>query len=188
MAPYLKPKTVDSASLVLAAVFFCACSDVLVQPIGDQLSNANDRLTLKGRVCTAVPDPNGFPVKVVFIVDQSGSMCVSDPPGSQNGSGFCVRADIQAIVPPGVTTPARVRALQQLLAQFKTQPNVYVSLVPFETNVTNVWPPTTSGQRFARPDASLDTRVSTLQSQLGKGTDYQGALDYTYSLIASDIQ
>src|SRR5215469_2528243 len=114
MASYLRRKRVDSASLVLAAVLFGACSDVMVQPIGDQLSNANDRLTLKGRVCTAVPDPNGFPVKVVFIVDQSGSMCVSDPPGSQSGNGFCDRTDIQAIIPPGVTTPARVMALQQL--------------------------------------------------------------------------
>src|SRR5262249_51234803 len=182
-------RLIGSASgALLAAALAGACSDALVQPLGDSLSNANDRLTIKGRVCTSVPDPNGFPVKVVFIVDQSGSMCVSDPPGSQQGSAFCERTDIQAIVPPGVTTPARVRALQRLLNEFRNEPNVYVSLVPFETNVKDVWPPTTSGQRFARPNASLDARVATLQSQLGKGTDYQGALDYTYSLIAGDIQ
>jgi len=182
------PRLIGSASgALLAAALAGACTDTLVQPLGDSLSNANDRLTIKGRVCTSVPDPNGFPVKVVLIVDQSGSMCVSDPPGSQQGSAFCERTDIQAIVPPGVTTPARVRAIQRLLSQFRTQPNVYVSLVPFETNVKDVWPPSTSGQRFARPNASLDARVATLQSQLGKGTDYQGALDYTYSLIAGDI-
>jgi len=188
MANQTHRRVADSASFLLAAVLFCACSDALIQPLGNELSNANDRLTLRGRVCTAVPDPTGFPVKVVFIVDESGSMCVSDPPGSQQGSAFCERTDIQAIVPPGVTTPARVRALQQLLNQFRTQPNIYVSLVPFETNVKDVWPPATSGQRFARPNASLDARVATLQTQLGKGTDYQGALDYTYALIAGDIQ
>ncbi len=188
MANHSYRRVADSASFLLAAVLFCACSDALIQPLGNELSNANDRLTLRGRVCTAVPDPTGFPVKVVFIVDESGSMCVSDPPGSQQGSAFCERTDIQAIVPPGVTTPARVRALQQLLNQFRTQPNIYVSLVPFETNVKDVWPPATSGQRFARPNASLDARVATLQTQLGKGTDYQGALDYTYALIAGDIQ
>ena len=100
----LNPST--SASLALAAVFLFSCSDVYIQPIANQLGNANNRLTLKGRVCTAVPDPTGFPVKVVFIIDESGSMCVSDPPGSQQGSSFCARADIQAIVPPGVTEPA----------------------------------------------------------------------------------
>src|SRR6516164_6944895 len=104
------PRFIGSAGgALLAAAFAGACSDALVQPLGDSLSNANDRLTIKGRVCTSAPDPNGFPVKVVFIVDQSGSMCVSDPPGSQQGSAFCERTDIQAIVPPGVTTPARVR-------------------------------------------------------------------------------
>lgn len=181
----LNPST--SASLVLAAVFLFSCSDVYIQPIANQLGNANNRLTLKGRVCTAVPDPTGFPVKVVFIIDESGSMCVSDPPGSQEGSSFCSRADIQAIVPPGVTEPARVRALRQLVNQFATQPNVFVSVVPFETNVKNVWPPTTSGQRFARPNGSLNTYIAGLQNQLGKGTDYQGVLAYTYALIASDI-
>jgi hypothetical protein len=173
---------------VLATATLFSCTDADVQPWATGLSNANDRLTLKGRVCTAPPDPTGFPVKVVFIVDQSGSMCVSDPPGSQQGTGFCERTDIQAIVPPGVTTPARVRAIQRLLDQFRTQPNVLVSLVPFETNVRDVWPPAATGQRFARPDATLDARVRTLQTQLGKGTDYQGALAYTYALIASDIQ
>jgi len=181
----LNPST--SASLVLAAVFLFSCSDVYIQPIANQLGNANNRLTLKGRVCTAVPDPTGFPVKVVFIIDESGSMCVSDPPGSQEGSSFCSRADIQAIVPPGVTEPARVRALRQLVNQFSTQPNVFVSVVPFETNVKNVWPPTTSGQRFARPNGSLNTYIAGLQNQLGKGTDYQGVLAYVYALIASDI-
>jgi hypothetical protein len=64
---------------------------------------------------------------------------------------------------------------------------VQLSIVPFETNVKNVWPPAASGDRFARPDSTLDTYIGGLQSQLGKGTDYQGALSYAYSLIASDI-
>jgi len=31
---------------------------------------------------TAPANPAGFPVKVVLVIDESGSMCVSDPPGS----------------------------------------------------------------------------------------------------------
>jgi hypothetical protein len=168
-------------------VFFCSCTDALVQPFSAGVLNADDRLTLRGRVCSPPADPSGFPVKVVFIVDQSGSMCVSDPPGSQEGNGFCDRADIQAIIPPGVTQPARVRALTQLVQQLAGQPNVTVSVVPFETNVKNTWPPTSSGQRFARPNADLYAYIRNLQNQLGKGTDYQGVLSYVYSLISSDI-
>lgn len=175
----------------LLALGLLSCTDSLLEPRAQTQSQLDDRLTLQGRVCTRPPNPSGFPVKVVVVIDESGSMCISDPPGAQLDSGFCQRAEVQAIIPPGVTEPARVRALKRLVAQFRQVNarggNVQVSVAPFETNVRNVWPPTTTGDRFARPDANIDSYISGLQSQLGKGTDYQGALSYAYSLIASDI-
>ncbi len=173
----------------LLGLSLAACTDAFIEPKSYQAPPLDDRLALTGRVCTARPDPNGFPVKVVLVVDQSGSMCVSDPPGSQESSGFCEQGEVRRIVPPGVTQPARVRALNRLIQQFQNQPNVQVAMVPFETNVKGVWPPSSGmmAQRFSRPNASLNMRVNALQAELGKGTDYQGALAYTYSLIASDI-
>ena len=165
-----------------------ACSDAFLESRPQAAAQVDDKLTLAGRVCTAPPDPTGFPVKVVFVIDQSGSMCVSDPPGAQDSSGFCQQAEVQAIVPPGVTEPGRVRALRRLVEQFSAQPNVSLAVVPFETNVKNPWPATVTGSRFARPDSTLDQHISGLQAQLGKGTDYQGAMAYAYPLIASDIQ
>ncbi len=168
-----------------------SCSDAMLESRTDALSNLDDRLTLQGRVCTRPPNPSGFPVKVVVVIDESGSMCVSDPPGSQADSGFCQRREVLDIIPEGVTEPARVRALKRLVRQFRAVNaqggNVQVSVAPFETNVRNVWPPTTTGDRFARPDNNIDNYIEGLQSQLGKGTDYQGALSYAYSLISSDI-
>ncbi|QQR45731.1 VWA domain-containing protein [Myxococcus xanthus] len=168
-----------------------SCSDAMLESRVDALSNLDDRLTLQGRVCTRPPNPSGFPVKVVVVIDESGSMCVSDPPGSQLDNGFCQRREILDIIPEGVTEPARVRALKRLVQQFREVNaqggNVQVSVAPFETNVRNVWPPTTTGDRFARPDNNIDSYIEGLQSQLGKGTDYQGALSYAYSLISSDI-
>lgn len=179
-------KTLAAAGV---AVLLAACTDAFIEPKSYQAAPLDDRLSLTGRVCTAKPEPSGFPVKVVLVVDQSGSMCVSDPPGSQESTGFCEQAAVQRIVPSGVTQPARVRALNRLIAQFQDQPNVQIAMVPFETNVKGVWPPASgmNAQRFSRPNASLNTRVNALQAELGKGTDYQGALAYTYSLIASDI-
>lgn len=173
-------------SPLLAALVLSACSDVFIEPKKAQQTNVDDRLAITGRVCTSPPDPSGFPVKVVLVVDQSGSMCISDPPGSQESSGFC---EMYATIPPGVTQPGRVRAINRLLQQFAMQPNVEVALVPFETNVKGTWPGGVGagGARFGRPDATLSGRVNTLQAELGKGTDYQGALSYAYSLIASDI-
>jgi hypothetical protein len=181
----------------LLAVSLLSCSDSLLEPKAQEQAQLDDRLTLTGRVCTRPPNPAGFPVKVVVVLDESGSMCVSDPPGSQEGSGFCERAEVRAIIPPGVTEPARVRALKSLVKQFRDinndpdprkRGNVLLSVAPFETNVKNVWPSDITGPRFAKPDANIDGYISGLQSQLGKGTDYQGALSYAYSIIASDIE
>jgi len=179
-----RPTLLALAALAALAV---GCTDAFIEPVATEPTNLDNKLTLRGRVCTSAPDPTGFPVKVVFLIDESGSMCVSDPPGSQEGSGFCEQAAVKAIVPPGVTEPARVRALRKLVAQFSNQRNVQIAIVPFETNVKNAWPPTTTGSRFARPDSSLGAYIGGLQSQLGKGTDYQGALAYAYTLIAADI-
>ncbi|RKH39506.1 cell-cell cohesion protein MtsD [Corallococcus sicarius] len=175
----------------LLALGVLSCSDSLLEPRAQEQSQLDDRLTLTGRVCTRPANPTGFPVKVVLVVDESGSMCVSDPPGSQEGSGFCERAEVQAIIPPGVTEPARVRALKNLVAGFKRindrgQGNISIAIAPFETNVKNTWPPAATGDRFARP-GDINGYIEGLQSQLGKGTDYQGALSYAYSIIASDI-
>lgn len=176
-------RALKASLLALVAV---GCSDALIEKRQVQDINVDNRLAISGRVCSSVPDPTGFPVKVVMIVDQSGSMCISDPPGSQQSPGFC---EMYGTVPPGVTQPARVRAVNRLVDQFTMQPNVQVALVPFETNVKGVWPVPTgpNPQRFGRPDSTLRARINTLQSELGKGTDYQGALAYAYSLIASDI-
>ena len=92
-----------------------SCTDSLLEPKTEGQSQLDDRLTLQGRVCTRPPSPSGFPVKVVVVIDESGSMCISDPPGAQLDSGFCQRAEVQAIIPPGVTEPARVRALKRLV-------------------------------------------------------------------------
>ena len=179
------PVFIPPVAGLLAMTTVVACSDAYLERKAKDALNVDDRLTITGRVCTAPPDPSGFPVKVVLVVDQSGSMCVSDPPGSQESSGFC---EMYATVPPGVTKPGRVLALNRLLTQFRAQPNVQVALVPFETNVKGVWPVATAGgQHFARPDDELTTRVNTLQAELGKGTDYQGALAAAYSIVASDI-
>lgn len=175
------------AVAAVSLVALAACSDAFIEPKPAQDVNVDNRLTLEGKVCTDPPDPSGFPVKVVLVVDQSGSMCVSDPPGSQGQMGFCEMADaLLATYGALPTEPARVRAIRALMQQFQNQPNVEVALVPFETNAVQLYPPAGMGA-FARPNGLLNTIVGTLQSTLGKGTDYQGAFALTYAIIADDI-
>ncbi len=175
-----------AGSFTLLAAFFVSCTGALVEPLPTADQALDDRLTLTGRVCTDPPNPNDFPVKVVFIVDESGSMCISDPPGSQQGNGFCEMPQVVSTFPPGQTQPARVRAIHQLIdKQFAGQSNVQVAIVPFETNVLNVWP--NNNLQFAPPDGTTDAFIDQLQTELGNGTDYQGVLAYTYELISADI-
>lgn len=170
-------------ALLIAVASLVGCSDAFIEKKSKEAINIDDRLSISGRVCTQRPDRNGFPVKVVFVVDQSGSMCVSDPPGSQESTGFCEMAAATLGV-TGSTLPARVRALNRLLDGFVNQRNISVAVIPFETNIKGAYP----AAGFARPDdQGLRNRVGALQTELGKGTDYQGALAAAYTRIAGDI-
>lgn len=45
----------------------------------------NDALTVEGSLCTRAPDPKAFPLRVLFVVDASESMAVTDPPDPATG-------------------------------------------------------------------------------------------------------
>jgi hypothetical protein len=152
-----------------------------------------DTLTVNGHFCTPPAEPRRFPVKVLFLVHNSGAMCVLDPPGSQvPDDAFC--ADVLAAVGSMVPTePARVTAMKNLLTTFAGRPDVSVAMVPFDLHVRGAWPQVSGpGQsRFAPIDsfslADATAWLGQLQSQLGKGSDYQGVLTYASGLIADDM-
>ncbi len=187
----LKPSAVHATATLAVAVVLSSCTNAALEKPAAANTTLDNHLTLTGRICTQPPDPSGFPVKVLFVVDQSGSMCISDPPGSQGAPGLCEQLVAMGIVPPNLTTPARVRALEALLTQFQNEitnqgANIQVAIVPFATNVQNPYPANGSNQGFASP-FGLQGYLGGLQGQLGKGTDYQGALAYAYQAIAGDI-
>ncbi len=196
---------------MLALLCATTCTNAYVQPIAGKDTAVDDHLEIHTTICTAPPAPRDFPVKVLFIVDQSGSMCVSDPPGSQSppvGSLCEQYCQIPAVlnnpaVAPGCATnnaqPARVVALHQIIDNFRAQNQaitgnpdqgpISVGIVPFETNVQNTWPG--PGQTYAPPDGpngSIDIFIDNLQSTLGNGTDTQGVLDFARTAMAADMQ
>lgn len=187
----VKPSFVLATATLAVAVVLSSCTNAALEKPAAADTTLDNHLTLTGTICTQPPDPSGFPVKVLFLVDQSGSMCISDPPGSQGAPGLCEELVTMGIVPANLTTPARVRAMEQLLLQFQDEitnqgANISVAIVPFATNVQNPYPAVGSAQGFGTP-FGLDAYLNALQGQLGKGTDDQGALAYAYSVIAGDI-
>ncbi|MHB8417923.1 MAG: cell-cell cohesion protein MtsD [Myxococcales bacterium] len=181
---------------VVSTALLGGCTGALLEPLPVQSSTLDDRLQLTGHLCTQPPNTNDFPVKVLFIVDESGSMCISDPPGSQQGNGFCEMPQVVASWPANAQKPGRVKAIDQLLNQFIDEGNagngnVSVAILPFETSPMQPWPQTsglscTTGC-FAPPDQTAIQFTDALASELGNGTDTQGVLEEAYTVIAADM-
>ncbi len=174
------------ASLMMALSLSAACTDVPLQANASALFEQNNRLSLVGQVCTEKPSADGFPVKVLFLIDKSGSMCVSDGPGSQPGGGLCDSVG-QRLRARGITEPGRVRALRDLRNQFSGQTNISIAVDLFASGITTVYP-ASGGELFGPASNLTDTQIQSLQANLDKGTDYQGALAQAYWRIESDIQ
>jgi hypothetical protein len=174
--------------MLSATLLLTTCTGALLEPLPVQTSTLDDRLELTGHVCTLPPNPDEFPVKVVFIVDESGSMCISDPPGSQQAVGFCeMPAVVAAETAEGITNaskPGRVRAIEQLITQFQAESNVSIAILPFETSPMQQWP---AAGGFAPPDDTATQFCDALATELGNGTDTQGVLIAAQNLISADI-
>lgn len=136
-----------------------------------------------GPDCTPASERSEWKLKFVFVVEQSGAMCIADPPGSQESAGFCEQAASTVNV-TGTTIPARTRAITAFLRAVQSRPDVTVAVVPFETNIRGLYPIT----GFARPDdQGLLTRVSSLQAVLGRSANLQTALEHVRARIELDL-
>jgi hypothetical protein len=55
------------------------CSNAQLQGVTATPPEADHKLSVSGQFCTQLPDPSQFPARILFVVDISGSMAVSDP-------------------------------------------------------------------------------------------------------------
>jgi hypothetical protein len=129
---------------------------------------------LTGRLCAAPTDPGGFPVKIMVLLDQSGSMCMTDPSGAQDGGAFC-----QQFGDGG--TPVRIAALKSLVLNLAE--GSQLSVIAFDSAANKVWP---TGSPFATPDSTFGPALDPLPSQLGTASNFQAAFELAASLIESD--
>ena len=201
LSPFLPGSAMSRTGLALGALLtlgaMVGCTDAKVEPLANQTTALDDRITLHGTVCTRAPDPDGFPVKVVFVIDKSGSMCITDPPGSQSDTQSICQTFAAGVdptshpdnycEPDGNAHPGRVCALYQLLEKFKNKPNVSAALVPFETKISGQYPDTGFQSITDGNIGEWVDHVNDMESSLGQGTDYQGAFAEAYNRIAGDI-
>jgi hypothetical protein len=75
---------VTVAALGVIAGATATCTNANLEPIPPpEEGRADNKLTVEGRFCTTDPDDLAFPVKLLFVVDESASMDATDPDGTR---------------------------------------------------------------------------------------------------------
>lgn len=157
------------------------CSDASLQPQEKDLGPPEDNLlSVSGKLCTSDPEVQNFPVKILFIVDASGSMQFTDPNKKLRG------------------------AVQDVIDRIGSNPNVKFSIISFNgvvrVNSADKIDKMNPNQPFDHVTAdSLGARAGFFSArQLPPGaldsvlirdgvTDYQGALGAAYRLLELDM-
>lgn len=152
----------------LAAIVLWGCSEAGIQPIDDQPNNlVDDLLQVQGTVCTSDPTEAVFPVKIMLIVDTSGSMQFTDPSSATNN-------------------PGRQAAARKLVDRFKNNPAVSFAIVQFNGKISVNGSSSSSTGGFTNNPAVLNTALGNL-AQAEITTDYIGALSAAYEVLQRDM-
>jgi hypothetical protein len=149
---------------ICALALAAACSDVRLDLPDDAFvpPTLDDQLTIQGDFCTSEAGDVAFPVKVMFIVDGSGSQQFSD----QNRQ--------------------RVVAVTNAINALAGSPNTYFKIIVFNASITAV-PPANDPAQPVFTDVNGILPALTTLAEADTLTDYQGALAMGYSELLRDM-
>jgi hypothetical protein len=71
--------------VMLSAMAVIGCTEADLEKIPPEVVERDDSLTVDGQLCTRKPETLVFPLRVLFVVDSSVSMEVTDPPDPMTG-------------------------------------------------------------------------------------------------------
>lgn len=158
----MKSKLLLTMVLVVAGATFglagCTESDVEVKET-IEVPQVDDQLQISGEVCTRPPEDASFPVKIMLIIDCSGSMQQTDE-GDH-----------------------RVEAVRAVVRRYANNPQVFFNIVKFNGRVSVL----TNG--FAHLTGNEDDVFGSQGLlEADSMTDYQGALGVAYQELLKDMQ
>ncbi len=147
-------------ALALLAVAACTKANLERWPPNRGLTR-DDKLEVQGRLCTRTPESLVFPLRVLFVVDCSESMKVTDPPDPVTG------------------VTGRERAVRQVWQSLLAQGNqgVRVGIIRFSAQAQSRTPVDLSGNGVA------DTYFTADPNQLDAATTALGQTDRTTNYI-----
>jgi hypothetical protein len=145
------------AALLVGGLMACTDTDVEVTETLEA-PQVDDQLLIRGSVCTDPPEDSDFPVKIMFIIDSSGSMQQTDE-GMQ-----------------------RVEAVRQVVRRYANNPQVRFNIIKFNGRVAVL----TSGFTTLTGNEAEVFGPQGLQ-EADSMTDYQGALGVAYQELLNDM-
>ena len=114
MAFHSCTRTLACSTVAVWLVTALGCTDTGLEPVRDPPTVYDDELHLNAEVCLTPPSDAAFPVKILFVVDNSDSMNVTDP-------GFM-----------------RTAAVSTVMDRYSAQPGVKFGMIVFESEITRV--------------------------------------------------
>ena len=158
---------------VFLLLWLAACSETELDSVEPKAKVRDDRITVHGQFCSEVPSPTEFPVRILFIVDISQSMNVTDPVPNPCPTGACFTR--------------RATAVEDVLNTYPPGNGVEYGLITFQSSVA-IQTKDATGMLGGFTDSSdeVKLRLPALNSAVGD-TNYVGALETAYEMLQQDM-
>lgn len=149
--------------MLLAALALGGCTDASLYGLVGREAKLADKLTVTGLLCTDNPASRRFPVKILFLVDTSGTTIDAAPLGEH------------------------VRAIESTVAQTLPNRNVEIGVIRYADRARSLLeaPVGPSLTGFTRDDARIDAALAELRNG-GGGRDLAAAMSLARSVITGD--
>jgi hypothetical protein len=146
--------------VLVAMTGVLGCTDVDIYRLSEPPPLPEDKITLEGTYCASDPESLIFPVKILFIMDDSGSMTESDP------------------------SFRRLAAARELVSVLLPEPEIYFGVERFQDGEPFLL---TTDPIFTRDEQKLNWALADAQHQPAGWTPYIGALSTAITAIKSDM-
>lgn len=152
-----------------------SCTDAKLERVPAERSLRDDKITVTGDFCTRQPESLTFPLRVLFIIDASVSMEITDPPDPVTGE-------------TGRETAVR-ETWEELLNQGRE--GVSVGIIRFSAEAQSRTPVDTNGdglpESFFTSDQTQLTAATAALSTTDRTTNYINALGEAYFEIRNEL-
>ncbi len=155
------------------SALLAACSDVTLKQVqAGPPPPRDDKIAVEGRFCTDPPKPLEFPLRVLFIVDTSQSMNVTDPAPPTCTAMMCF--------------PRRGEAVLEVLNAYPGGNGVEYALEQFGSSSAILTQDAMMQDGFTADSDLVKTRLPSL-SMGASETNYEGALRTGYRILLRDM-